>query len=646
MSSAASSLIAPLHSPVTFEPVGLVTNVFFDDRNCQVFSVRSGGATGIISRGFVDEHNSTFRLADQGPICTIKLSPDQKVLAVQRNKTDVQFIGVNQLGSNGIFDSRQYSQAIKAKNAVIMGFSWTGASEIAYFGTTGIEIYSVLQERRVLKSLRSQGATIAWYSFCPKSGICLSSPTSSTNFIQPYSIRNSYIYKMPKIEFEKGEEIDIKDKDVVLISIYEDRRYVAVVLNRPHQSSEIHLFAVSKDHSSLTRSHVLRVPANGGIAINVVDNLILVHHQPSATSYVYDVAAQADFDGTVHRHSPVCTANVRAPASAGSAVELYSQNWVTFQPDIVVDAKIGIMWKVKLDLKVGSCLSAVPNLPSLVAFLQQREGAKMILVDVLLERCLASDGASIRAIGAAFDHVNQEYRRHLDQVMQNNLALPASSFPASAFKSYSAGQQTSANKQPMARTVLEQSDLYTNVFTVLAENREVGLKRVLAIVMEYYRSLSANQIPPQHFLNELLINLLVQQKSWFQLHQLLQYHVISDSKPIACLLLSLESVYPPSYQLALDMLSRLGNSKDEICEILLSEKKVLASAKYAAKNALDTNVLPPRKFLEAAVETEDKTMFYNVYHYFLETQPQRMGDKYRSLYNDMFAAKPCDSEAS
>ena len=450
---------------------------------------------------------------------------------------------------------------------------------------------------------------------------------------------------MPKVEFEKGEEIEIKEKDVVLISIYENRRYVAVVLNRPHQSSEIHLYAVSKDHSSLTRSHVLRVPVNGGIAVNVVDNLILVHHQPSAISYVFDIAAPADFDGTVHRHSPVCTASVRAPASAGSAVELYSQNWVTFQPDIVVDAKIGIMWRLKLDLKAGSCLSAVPNLPSLVAFLQQREGAKMILVDVFLDRCLASDGASIRSIGAAFDLVNQEYRRHLDQVMQNNLALPASSFPASAFKSYSAGQQTGGtSKQPMARAVLEQSDLYTNVFTIVAENREIGLKRVLAILLEYYRSLSTNQIPPQHFLNELLINLLVQQKSWFQLHQLLQYHVISDSKPIACLLLSLESVYPPSYQLALDMLSRLGNSKDEICEILLSKKKVLASAKYAAKNALDPNVVPARKFLEAAVETEDKTMFYNVYHYFLETQPQRMGDKYRSLYNDMFAAKTRDSE--
>jgi hypothetical protein len=62
--------------------------------------------------------------------------------------------------------------------------------------------------------------------------------------------------------------------------------------------------------------------------------------------------------------------------------------------------------------------------------------------------------------------------------------------------------------------------------------------------------------PFQHFLNELLINLLVRQKSFFLLHQLLQYHVISDSKPLACLLLSLENVYPASYQLALDMLAR------------------------------------------------------------------------------------------
>ena len=43
---------------------------------------------------------------------------------------------------------------------------------------------------------------------------------------------------------------------------------------------------------------------------------------------------------------------------------------------------------------------------------------------------------------------------------------------------------------------------------------------------------------------------------YYQLHQFIQYGVITDSKHIACLLLSLESVYPPASQIALDMMAR------------------------------------------------------------------------------------------
>ena len=43
----------------------------------------------------------------------------------------------------------------------------------------------------------------------------------------------------------------------------------------------------------------------------------------------------------------------------------------------------------------------------------------------------------------------------------------------------------------------------------------------------------------------------------------------------ACLLLSLESVYPAAYQLALDMLKRISTANEEIVEILLSKNKVL-----------------------------------------------------------------------
>lgn len=87
----------------------------------------------------------------------------------------------------------------------------------------------------------------------------------------------------------------------------------------------------------------------------------------------------------------------------------------------------------------------------------------------------------------------------------------------------------------------------------------------------------------QHYLHELVIKTLVQHNLFYMLHQFLQYHVLSDSKPLvgvaslyfvvienfqccasncghfetvfqACLLLSLESFYPPAHQLSLDML--------------------------------------------------------------------------------------------
>jgi hypothetical protein len=66
---------------------------------------------------------------------------------------------------------------------------------------------------------------------------------------------------------------------------------------------------------------------------------------------------------------------------------------------------------------------------------------------------------------------------------------------------------------------------------------------------------------------------LVRKKRFYQLHQLLQYHVVSDSVHVACQLLSLEGTYPPAYQLALDMLKRL-QTHEQILEVLLTKHQV------------------------------------------------------------------------
>jgi hypothetical protein len=78
-----------------------------------------------------------------------------------------------------------------------------------------------------------------------------------------------------------------------------------------------------------------------------------------------------------------------------------------------------------------------------------------------------------------------------------------------------------------------------------------------------------------HYIYELVINLLVSNGRCYQLHQLLQYHVVRDSDHVACLLLSLVPVYPPAYQLAIDMLKRLGTLED-IVEVLLLKAQVCA----------------------------------------------------------------------
>lgn len=82
---------------------------------------------------------------------------------------------------------------------------------------------------------------------------------------------------------------------------------------------------------------------------------------------------------------------------------------------------------------------------------------------------------------------------------------------------------------PKAVVVLDQSDMYTGVFSPLVDG---GGRLLVAVLVEYIRSLADCRIPVQHFLYELLINAMVGRGEFFQLHQLLQYHVVADSKPL------------------------------------------------------------------------------------------------------------------
>lgn len=142
-------------------------------------------------------------------------------------------------------------------------------------------------------------------------------------------------------------------------------------------------------------------------------------------------------------------------------------------------------------------------------------------------------------------------------------------------------------------------------------------KYTISIIIEYFRSLNCQFIPIEHFLYKLLVNALIKANRLYQLHQYLQYHVFSDSKPLACLLLSIESTYPASNQLALDMLKRLGTANEEICDVLLSKGLILSALRFATQMGLD-NTLMPGKFLETAKDLNDPQIYYEVFKFFEE----------------------------
>ena len=60
---------------------------------------------------------------------------------------------VTQLGVNGVLDGTPYEQPCKTKNSTLLGFYWI-CNEIVFLTSLGIEIFNVIPEKRMVKSVR------------------------------------------------------------------------------------------------------------------------------------------------------------------------------------------------------------------------------------------------------------------------------------------------------------------------------------------------------------------------------------------------------------------------------------------------------------------------------------------------------------
>ncbi|XP_011911532.1 PREDICTED: uncharacterized protein C18orf8 homolog isoform X4 [Cercocebus atys] len=545
--------------PVQFEKANPVNCVFFDEANKQVFAVRSGGATGVVVKGPDDRNPISFRMDDKGEVKCIKFSLENKILAVQRTSKTV-----------------------------------------------------VLPEKRSLKLLKSHNLNVNWYMYCPESAVILLSTTVLENVLQPFHFRAGTMSKLPKFEIElpaapKSTKPSLSERDIAMATVY-GQLYVLFLRHHSRTSNstgaEVVLYHLPRE-GACKKMHILKLNRTGKFALNVVDNLVVVHHQDTETSVIFDIKLRGEFDGSVTFHHPVLPARsiqpyqipIAGPAAVTSQspvpCKLYSSSWIVFQPDIIISASQGYLWN--LQVKLEPIVNLLPDKGRLMDFLLQRKECKMVILSVCSQMLSESDRASLPVIATVFDKLNHEYKKYLDAEQSYAMAVEA-------------GQSRSSPllKRPVrTQAVLDQSDVYTHVLSAFVEKKEMPHKFVIAVLMEYIRSLNQFQIAVQHYLHELVIKTLVQHNLFYMLHQFLQYHVLSDSKPLACLLLSLESFYPPAHQLSLDMLKMLQSRLKTTCfsiqysDFLNSETSVCEGAPISHQgNTVKNMLLFSNRFLE------------------------------------------------
>ncbi|XP_068568876.1 regulator of MON1-CCZ1 complex [Cebidichthys violaceus] len=612
-------------NPVQFEHASSVNNVFFDEANKQVFAVRSGGATGVVVKGPDDKSSVAFRMDDKGEVKCIKFSIGNKILAVQRTLKSVDFI-------NFIPDypHTEFTQECKTKNASVLGFCWINWNEIVFITDQGIEFYQVFPDKRSLKQLKSQSINVNWYQFCPETSVLLLSTTVQGNVLQPFVFKSGTMSKMSKFEIElpvvpKPAKLSLSERDIAMATIYGQLfvmylKHHSRTANSP--SAEVVLYHLPRE-GSCKKSHVLNLNTTGKFALNIVDNLVVVHHQSSQTSLIFDIKLKEP-DCAVNTHQPVLPARSIHPYRiplAGPAVvpsqppvpcQLYSSSWSVFQPDIIISASEGYLWY--LQVKLPPTVNLLQDKGKLMDFLLRRRDCKMVILSVCSQILEGGEKGSLPVVATVFDKLNQVYKEYLEAEQSYTVAMESGPSRGSA-----------AQKRPIrTQAVVDQSDMYTHVLSSFTEGKGMSHKFIIAVLMEYIRSLNQFQITVQHYLYELVIKTLVQHSLFYMLHQFLQYHVLSDSKPLACLLLSLESTYPPAHQLSLDMLKRLSTANDEIVEVLLSKQQVLGALRFIRSVGGHDNV-SSRKFLDAARQTGDQMLFYTVFRSFQQRNQRLRG---------------------
>ncbi|VDO20384.1 unnamed protein product [Haemonchus placei] len=513
---------------VAFEPEtlqneqsGNITQNFFDDVNLKICTVRNNGSLGITAKSLAENDVISARTKDRGPPGLMKLSPNGKFAILQRQINSVDII---LLEKNDGTTAVEFNVPTKSKD-MILSVDW------------------ITNSQPLGRSFMSANSSL----------IILATGINCTT-LQPFLIQHGQFTRLKSFDVDSSTPLseNLLEKDVTITSIY--GKVCVMVLRYSaggSNATDLMIYELTSDIQCAAKmKYSLALGCSGGFGIHVIDNLIIVHHQVTAKSMIFDVALSPNRP----THSPLIITSIRPSPICQPPPALYVPLWSMFQPDIVVDPVAGMMYQ--LTVRCDRAPEVIVDKCTLVEFLIHRTNQKSLVLSTLLD-CLKHKMLRLRQVRKLFDLIVEKF----------TLSLAAEANHTESTKS----QLIPVDVEHMR---IEQAEMQSSIFIPLMESSMKDSKYAADIMLQYLRSLHRHFVPIEAYFLELVVESLASSGEMSKLHQLVTYKVIFDSKPLAFLLLSYEARCPSLFQSGIDILAR-QKACDEIVEVLLERGHVV-----------------------------------------------------------------------
>eukprot|EP00743_Colponemidia_sp_Colp-15_P007893 GILK01008548.1.p1 GENE.GILK01008548.1~~GILK01008548.1.p1 ORF type:complete len:762 (-),score=127.60 GILK01008548.1:63-2297(-) len=564
---------------------------------------------------------------DLSPLIHARLSKNGSMLGVQRSSYEIELFDVTSAAKVTLTFQTSKQAVVR-----ILGFIWSevDAYDLAVITSMGLELFKVSPLRNSSKSVKQYSYPTVHYLYEPKSSLILLCTGKQGAVLQGFFVRSlstaKSTHRLPKFELDTRTDSSLKPEELSLVQIYE-RVYLVQI---DGELGRLTLYRLSKDQ--VVQNPALELCVTGKFGLSVVDNLLVVHHPSSQVSLVYDVKHSSPQYPIVNPLPLTCKNGFEIDNG-----HLYDDAWQYLHSNFIFDGSTGSLWQISLALQ-DVVLQFTDKL-ELVYLLIRRSNCKPTVVSVI--RNLLHDKHPLPAVSKLFNMLNSIYRAAIlerAQMFQSRRfvemshSLPVGTFVGDPGLDSTVNKDTPTNKEEAEAdggdlrdlttseglAVILQADVYHHVFAPLAAEQILEGKYLISVILEYNRSLLLQQLPPQNYIQDLLVDLLIDHKQYFQLHQLLQYHVINDSPDVAHRLLILGGAngpYRPVFQAGLDMLVRLQRFEDVI-EALLKSNKVMEALSFLQRHPIAA--IAAKRFLRVAAEQGDPMLLYTVTRFFLD----------------------------